>query len=68
MAEEHIRLAELRQNLNINEKREKVNELKQKLKDESLWSNWEEGQKISQELAGLVKEIEASTSACEELL
>ena len=58
MAEEHIRLAELRQNLNINEKREKVNELKQRLKDESLWSNWEEGQKISQELAGLVKEIE----------
>ncbi len=58
MDEEHIRLSELRQNLNINDKREKVREFKLALKNESLWANWEEGQKISQELANLEKEIE----------
>ena len=58
MTEEHIRLTELRQNLNINEKRAKARELKLALKDESLWTNWEKGQKISQELANLEKEVE----------
>lgn len=58
MDEERIRLAELRQNLNINDKRERIKELKNALKQESLWSSWEEGQKISQELSYLEKEIE----------
>lgn len=58
MNEEQIRLTELRQNLNINSKCERIRELKERLKDETLWSNWEEGQKVSQEIAGLEKEVE----------
>lgn len=52
------RLEELGKSLKIQEKKKQINELEKKLGDESLWENWEEGQKASQELADLKREIE----------
>jgi len=52
------RLQELKKTLYIEEKREKITELKKRLNDESLWKNWEEGQKVSQDLASLQKDVE----------
>ena len=36
----------------------KLRELKTKLQDEKIWQNWEDGNKVTQELATLEKEIE----------
>ena len=52
------KLQELKKTLYIEEKREKITELKKRLNDESLWKNWEEGQKVSQDLASLQKDVE----------
>src|SRR3989338_7077809 len=52
------RLHELKKTLYIDEKREKIAGLKTRLNDESLWKDWEEGQKVSQDLASLQKDVE----------
>lgn len=58
MQEEEKRLEELGRKLKIAEKRQEIEELTKKLGDESLWKNWEEGQKVSQRLSEIKKEIE----------
>ncbi|MFC1622185.1 peptide chain release factor 2 [Patescibacteria group bacterium] len=58
MEEMKKRLKTLRKNLFVEEKKEKIKKLEEQIKDETLWKNWEEGQKVSQDLADLKKEIE----------
>lgn len=58
MEEQKARLDQLKKSLNIDEKRKKISDIKEKLKDEKTWKNWEEGQKISKELSALEKEVE----------
>ena len=52
------RLEQLKSGLYIDEKRQKISELKDRLNDEKVWSDWEEGQKISQDLSDLQKDVE----------
>ncbi|RJR27476.1 PCRF domain-containing protein [candidate division WWE3 bacterium] len=52
------RLNNLKKALFIDEKREKIVQLKERLNDEKTWQDWEEGQKISKDLATLQKDIE----------
>jgi len=52
------KLIELSKQLNIEKKRQDIKDLEKKLADESLWENWEEGNKASQELADLKRELE----------
>lgn len=59
MIDEHKeRLENLKSSLFINEKRKKVEELSKRLNDETLWQDWEEGQKVSQDYADLKKDID----------
>ncbi|HSX39700.1 MAG TPA: peptide chain release factor 2 [Candidatus Saccharimonadales bacterium] len=51
-------LDELKQKTYIDQKRQKIGELKERLNDEATWKDWEEGQKVSQDLANLQKDIE----------
>jgi peptide chain release factor 2 len=52
------RLKNLKKSLFIDEKRGKIAELKERLNDEETWKNWEEGQKVAQDLSQLQKEVE----------
>jgi len=52
------RLAKLRDQLFISEKEEKYAKLKSELENPDLWSNWEEGHKISEDLAMIRKDLE----------
>ena len=52
------RMEQLRNALEIEQKREHIAKLKAELLDEKLWSDWEKGQKIAQDLAALQKDIE----------
>jgi len=52
------KLLEIREKLNIDEKKKSITELKKALEDENVWKDWEKGQKIAQESATLEKEIE----------
>ncbi len=52
------RLENLKKALYIDQKRIKVAGLKQDLQDEKIWSNWEEGKRLSQDLANLEKDVE----------
>jgi peptide chain release factor 2 len=52
------RLAELKKTLFVDEKREQIDKLKTEMSQEEVWQNWETGQKISQDLAALQKDIE----------
>ena len=52
------RLDKLKASLFIDEKRLKIVELVKRQNDEKTWQNWEEGQKVSQDLAILQKDIE----------
>jgi peptide chain release factor 2 len=56
--EQKEKLQKLEKLLGVENKKSKIDELKNTLADEKLWSDWEKGQKISQELAALEKEIE----------
>ena len=58
MEELKQRLEELKSSLLIDEKKLKIAELQERLKDESTWKNWEEGQKVTQDLASLQKDLE----------
>jgi len=44
--------------LNISEKQERIKELGKEVSDESLWKDWEKGQKLTKELVDLEKEVE----------
>lgn len=52
------RLGILREKLFIDEKKEKICALKERMNDESLWKDWEEGQKVAQDLSDLQKDID----------
>lgn len=57
--EEHKeRLEKLREQLFIGEKTEKYEKLKSELENPDLWDDWEAGQKVSQDLADLKKDLE----------
>lgn len=56
--EQKERLEILKKALFIEEKKEKISKLKERLENESTWKNWSEGQKISQDLSALQKDIE----------
>ncbi len=58
MSEYQERLENLKQTLQIEEKKEKIAQLEKELADETIWKEWELGQKISQDLAQLKKDIE----------
>jgi peptide chain release factor 2 len=58
MLDLNARLEKLKSDLFIDEKIDKIKKLEDRLNDESLWSDWEEGQKVSQDLAALKKDIE----------
>ena len=52
------RLNLLRQKLNIESKRDEISKIKEQMQDDSVWQNWEKGQKLSKELSELEKEVE----------
>lgn len=58
MKDQKERLENLRKSLFIKDKREKVVKLEERLSDESLWDDWEEGQKVSQDHADLKRDID----------
>jgi peptide chain release factor 2 len=58
MEDLQLRLNELRKKLNIESKKDKISSLRDRMQDDSVWQNWEEGQKLSKELSDLQKEVE----------
>jgi peptide chain release factor 2 len=52
------RLNVLRKKLTIESKKDEISKLKLKMQDDSVWKNWEEGQKISKELSDMEKDVE----------
>ncbi len=58
MEELKARLVELKNKLNIEAKKDQISALKEKMQDDAVWQNWEEGQRLSKELADLQKEVE----------
>lgn len=58
MSQMKEKLNQLSTNLNINQKRQEIDSLEKSLSDESLWEDWEVGQKASQKLADLKRESE----------
>jgi peptide chain release factor 2 len=52
------RLNALRKKLTIEAKKVEISKLKLKMQDDSVWKNWEEGQKISKELSDMEKDVE----------
>lgn len=57
-SEHKARLLELKDKLFIEDKRKKILQYQEQLSHEETWKNWEDGQKISQDLATLKKDIE----------
>ncbi|MBU0649983.1 peptide chain release factor 2 [Patescibacteria group bacterium] len=58
MEDLQIRLNELKKKLNIETKKDQISGLKEQMQDDAVWQNWEEGQKLSKELADLQKDVE----------
>lgn len=58
MQEYKDRIEQLKNSLNIADKRKRADEIREKLKDESVWQDWEKGNKLSKELSTLDKEME----------
>ena len=58
MKEQAERLENLRQKLFIEEKKAKLAQLEEQLADETLWDDWERGQKISQDHSELKKDLD----------
>lgn len=58
MEEYKARLDQLAQDLFVKEKKEKIAALEERLNSESTWKDWEEGQKVAQDLADLKRDIE----------
>jgi peptide chain release factor 2 len=57
MQEYYEKLELLKESLGISEKKTRINDIKIQLQDESTWKDWEKGQKLSQELSALEREI-----------
>lgn len=58
MEDLHERLTTLRKKLNIEAKKDEISALKEKMQDDSVWQDWEKGQKLSKELSDLQKDVE----------
>ncbi|HPD73776.1 MAG TPA: peptide chain release factor 2 [bacterium] len=58
MEEFQRRIEELKKTLKIDEKKQRLLDLKEKSKSEYVWKNWEEGNKLSKEISDLEKEVE----------
>lgn len=58
MQEQKEKLEQIKKALDIDTKKQRITELKKQMEDESIWKEWEKGQKISQELSNLEKEVE----------
>ena len=58
MDELRQKIADISIKLDIPEKTTRVDEIKKLMQDDSVWQDWEKGQKLSQELSVLQKEIE----------
>lgn len=58
MDEYKQRLEKLKYSLFIEEKLEKISKLEAGMQDESVWKDWEEGQKMAQDLADLKRDVE----------
>lgn len=59
LGQEHKeRLEKLRKQLFISEKEEKYNKLKEEMENPELWEDWEDGQKVSEDLAELERDLE----------
>ncbi len=58
MNDQKERLEKLKKSLFIDDKRQKISKLEERMKDESLWEDWEDGQKVSQDLADLKRDVE----------
>ncbi len=58
MDELRQKIADINIKLNIPAKAARVEEINQLMQDDSVWQDWEKGQKLSQELSTLQKEIE----------
>lgn len=56
--EQKQRLEQLKKSLFVEEKRQKIADLKSQLQDEATWKDWEEGKRISQDLSMFEKDIE----------
>jgi len=56
--EQKQRLEEIKKSLFVEEKRQKIAELKERLGEETIWKDWEEGKRVSQDLSALEKDIE----------
>lgn len=58
MSDYSDKLKELGESLGIDKKRQDIKKLEEKLSEEAIWEDWEKGQKVSQDLADLKREIE----------
>lgn len=58
MNEMSHRIEHLKKSLCIEDKRKKVLDIKEELKKEDVWQDWEKGNKLSKELSDLEKELE----------
>lgn len=58
MDELREQLKQLNKSLLIDDKRMEIAKIKDELRDENTWKDWEKGQKLSQELSSLEKDIE----------
>lgn len=58
MEEHKIQLDKLKESLFYDDKKSKIAELELRLQDETLWADWEAGQKVSQDLAELKRDVE----------
>ncbi len=58
MEEHWNRLENLRKQFYVEEKEEKIKKLQEELETPGLWDDWERGQKVSQDLADLKRDLE----------
>ena len=58
MEEFNKRIEQLKTSLHIEEKKKKADSLRNELRNEDTWKDWEKGNSISKELSTLEKEIE----------
>ena len=64
MDEYSKRIERLGKSLDIEKKRKRISEIKEKLSSSDVWKNWEEGQNYSRELSALEKEISSFDLLC----
>jgi peptide chain release factor 2 len=59
MEDPQTKLNQLKTKLHIDQKKQELAKLEAQMLDELLWKDWEKGQKVSQELSELEKDIDA---------